>query len=94
MAQTFSKQIELTDTTDGHKINYSNFGYTSYKSFRYFRINSISTGTISIKFGENDDWISIAGTEYPVIFSNTIAFDEIWIKPSETLDVNLIAFLV
>jgi hypothetical protein len=94
VAQTYSKQIELSDTTNGHKINYESFGLSIYKAFKYFRIHSVSTGTISIKFGINDDWIDIDGTEYPVIFNDSIRFDEIWIKPSGTLNVNLVVFLI
>jgi hypothetical protein len=94
MAQTISKTIELTDTTNGHKIDYSNFGFTNYMSFKYFRIHSVSTGSIEIKFGNNDDWIPIGAAEYPVIFNDSIRFNEICIKPSETLTVRLVAFLV
>lgn len=94
MAQTVSKAIELTDTTDGHKIDYTTFGFTSYQSFKYFRIHSVSTGTLSFKFGSTDDWIPIGGTEYPVIFNDSIRFNEIYLKPSETLTVRLVAFLV
>ena len=94
MAQTYSKQIELTDTTDGHKIDYSTFGETTYMSFKYFRIHSVSTGTLSFKFGTTDDWIDIDAAEYPVIFNDSIRFNEIYLKPSTTLNVNLVAFLV
>jgi hypothetical protein len=94
MAQTVSKAISLTDTTDGHKINYASFGFTTYESFKYFRIHSVSTGTLSIKFGANDDWIDIDSAEYPVIFNDSIRFNEIYLKPSTALTVNIVAFLV
>lgn len=93
MANVYSKAIELTDTSNGHKINYTSFGLTEYKSFKYLMIHDVSVGAIDFKFGEDDDWVTVEGTEFPLVFDN-IAFNEIWIKPDQTLTVNLVAFLV
>ncbi len=92
MAQTYSKQIALTDTSDGHQIIPSTFDSdTDKNAFKYFNIMGVDTGSVSVKFGTNDDFIDIP--TLPIVFEN-VAFNEIWIKPSTSLTIDLIVFLV
>ena len=89
---TFSKQIYLTDTIDGHIIDYENFGLTNENAiFRFLEIVRVSTGTMSLKFSENDDWILLA--TYPKIF-DSIRFEAVWMKPSTALTVDLFASFI
>jgi len=87
----YSLQLVINDTVDGHLVDYEDFGLTDAEAvINYLQIVRISTGTMSIKFSTSDDWILIASAMYPYIF-NTVKFDEFWLKPSESLTVDLIA---
>ena len=88
---TFSKQITLTNL-EGSLINYADFGLTDKNAiFKFLQIVRVSTGTMSIKFSLNDDYISILS--YPYTF-DTIRFSEFFLLPSETLVVDIVASFI
>ncbi len=89
---TFSKQLSLTDTTNGHLIYYADFSLTDENAvFKFLQIVRVSTVTMSIKFSLNDDWILIPS--YPYTF-DSIRFEAIWMKPSISLTVDLISSFI
>ncbi len=89
---TFSKTIALTDTTDGHLINYEDFSITDENAvFQYLMITKISAGTLSISMGDDDDYLAIGA--YPFIISG-IRFEEFWLKPSQSSTVSLIVAFI
>lgn len=87
-----SKNIVLTDTTNGHKLTSIIVAPTLNDDlrFKYFKLAVISTGTIQIKFGLTDAWVSMVAGE---VFTD-LRFNEIWLKPSTANNVDIVASFV
>lgn len=90
--RVFSKNIALTDTTNGHKITSVTIDADTPDNlrFKYLKLVTISTGTIEIKFGLTGDWVAMTAGESFL----DLRFNEIWLKPSAANNVDLVVALV
>jgi hypothetical protein len=96
MATTFSysKTIALTDTTDGHKFVPSDFipasrvNADSAYVIECLIIKAISTGTITMKINDDDDWVPLAAENS--LGGENLKMTQFWLKPSASNTVSLI----
>lgn len=74
--------------TPGTKLDATDFGMDKAYSFLYLRISNISTGTLSIKFQESEDYVEITD---PFEIKDNPSFKEIYFQSDQggdqTVDV-------
>jgi len=96
MATTFSysKTVSLDDTTDGTKFIPSDFipstriNNDSAYVIECLIIKAISTGTITFKINDDDDWVPLAVNDS--LGGENLKMTQFWLKPSTENTVSLI----
>jgi len=96
MATTFSytKTLTLSDTTDGHKFTPSSFipatRINNDSSFviECLIIKNISSGTITFKINDTDDWVNLAVNDS--LGGENLKMSQFWLKPSTSNTVSVI----
>ena len=93
---TVSKILALTDTVNGHQFTGTEFGFDNDHTFRFINFIQTSTGTVEIKFGENDDWVNLNILTTPTPADHEkyhIPCKEFWLKPSVANNVQCVVSL-
>ena len=62
------------------------FSSSGSNTITYFYVGDISAGTLQIKFGETDDWVTIVEG----FTIKTVAFVEFWLKPSIANNISVV----
>ena len=93
---SYSKTLPLTNTTLGHKFTPADFIPTTRQSAdasfvcNNLMIQAISTGTVTIKINDADDWVPVTAGWW----NENLRMTQFWLKPSASNTVSvLIGFI-